>query len=258
MPLWNPSSLALNELEIARGNVPHVTQLQKFGRNSAVAALADVWSFGGLYNFLLVASPLRIRAGGNAADTAGGVGARSVFLEGLDTNLDPLTAPLATNGALASLDTLVDFRRLFRVSVPDDGAGTYGGNNVGNIIIETNPGGLAVAQISATFGQTQMAIWTVPNGSHFFLRQLYVHNESARAVDVNLFQRPKADVVVAPFAGTKLVSGFNQVSGSLPPRIYTNPLPFLEKTDVWARANNPTAATALSVEFEGWVVENGF
>lgn len=251
--LENPSSFSVGELEIARGNVPGISLIRKFGRNPAVGGVEDVWTVGGVYPFPQAALPIRIRVGGNVLDVAGGLNARAITIQGLDGNFDEIEEVIITAGAAQSAETVASYFRVFRAFVTD--VGGYGNTNAGDINIETNAGTL-LARIGTGLGQTQMAIYTVPAGQQGFLHRLRVHVESPRAVDVNFFQRPNADVIVAPFGGVRLVSGFEQITGDLL-REYDTMEPFEEKTDIWAQASNPTAATALSVEFDVWLVANG-
>lgn len=76
-----------SELLLAAGAWPEVTSDRKFGDNPAVGTTYEIIeSGGGVYPWPTSAQPVRIRAGGNAADTAGGAGARSILVTGLDEN----------------------------------------------------------------------------------------------------------------------------------------------------------------------------
>ncbi|HEB28327.1 hypothetical protein LCGC14_1171890 [marine sediment metagenome] len=252
--LANPTiSPSFPELEIARGKVAHVTVVRKFGRNPAVGGTEDVWTVGGLYPFPTAALQLRIQAGGNAADASSGANAREITLQGEDTNFNLIEETLATNGIAVSAPTVLSFRRLHRAFVSD--VGVYGNTNLGDINIETTAA-TVLARIGAVLGQTQMAIYTIPNGFTGFLRQFRAQVESPRAVDVTFFQRLRADDIVAPMGATRIISGFNQVTGDLVRQYNAMEVDFPEFTDIWAQASNPTAGTALSVEFCLWLVAN--
>ena len=252
--LANPTiSPSYSQLEIARDNVAHLDTIRKFGRNPAVGGTEDIWTPGGLYTFPTAALPLRIRLGGNAADAAGGANAREITLQGLDDNFDEIEATLATNGALVSAPTGLSFRRFFRGFVSE--VGTYGFTNLGNILVE-DTAGVLLGQINVGLGQTQMAIYTIPNGTTGYLQRFRIQIESTRAADITLFRRDRADDIVAPMGGTRIISGFNQVVGNVDRLYEAMAEPLEEKTDIWAQAANPTAATALSAEFCLWLVAN--
>jgi hypothetical protein len=244
-PTLSPSS---PPLEIARGNVPHLINVFKFGRNPDITTVEDVWTVGGVYPFPTVALPVRIKVGGNPADDVGGLNARAVTVVGLDPTFALQTSVLVTAGAAASAQTAESYIRVFRAFVTD--AGLYNNTNLGNIDIETNAG-TTLARIGAGLGQTQMAIYTVPLGHRAYLRRLNVHPESTKAVDLTVFQRQDADIIVAPTTAPRIIVGYTQVTEHFD-HVFDSTPELPEKTDIWLRASNPSAATAVSVEFGLW------
>lgn len=141
-----------------RGHKP----LVKFGHilSTTGGVFEVVWP-GGTRTLPTSALPVRIKAGGTAADTAGGTGAKEIIVEGLDANYQPVSEAIATNGISASAATTAAFLRLDRAYVTKVGSG---GVNAGNITIEQT-GGTVMNFIEANEGQTQMAALTVPAGS---------------------------------------------------------------------------------------------
>lgn len=134
----------------------------KFGHNADVDTTEeDLWSEGGNLTYLTTASTIRIQAGGNAADTAAGTGAREVHIQGLDANYNLITDTLVTNGASASTATTKTYLRVLRAYVGEVGSS---GHNVGAITIEAVTGGTTQAHIPAELGQTQQCFYTVPAG----------------------------------------------------------------------------------------------
>lgn len=95
---------------------------------------------------------MRIKAGGNAADTAAGAGAREVTLIGLDASGNVVTEAIATNGISASSATTNSFIRLYRAYV--SASGTYAtaaaGSHTAAIVIENSAGGTDWLTIDAT------------------------------------------------------------------------------------------------------------
>ena len=124
---------------------------------------------------------LRVRAGGNAADTADGAGARSVVLDGLDDATGAAVRHiLPTAGVLASDPTEAKMLRLNRAGTT---AGTYltdattEGNNTGPVTIETTDG-VAVMVIPALFGQSEQTHYAVPAGKCLHLDRMEIFIQS--------------------------------------------------------------------------------
>lgn len=224
--------------------------VSKFGSNTAVGTVSyeDVWQNGGLYNWLQASAPIRVAAGGDAADDAAGAGAQSVLVEGLGNDFEPITAVLPTAGVAAGPQSLVNFRRVNRARVLDVGA--YGATNVGAIIIETVPG-VVLANIALGLGQTQLALYTVPAGLTAYLRRVQVTSNAQPGGEalVRLNQRFGADVVAAPFGAARVRDFFPSVNGN-PPVEYKSWPAFPEKTDIWFSAKGTTAPVSVAVSFD--------
>lgn len=245
------------ELLAALGRLDGIATVRKFGRNDAVGtgSYEDIWTVGGDYNFLTAASAVQIAAGGNAADDAAGAGARSVTVVGLDENWAEATETITTAGASASSATTTTFIRVYRAYVAN--VGTYGGNNTGDITIETT-GSTTVCQIDADLGQTQMAIYTVPAGKTAYLPRLHVGiaQSANKEASIRVWRRENADDVSAPFSGGKrLVYAFDEVSEFLT-LDHLAFISFPEKTDIWASAIGTGGGTLVDVQFDLYVVDN--
>lgn len=224
-------------------------QVNKWGTNPAVGtSLEDVVFSGGLYSgFLTAGAQLRIRSGGNAADTAAGAGARSVFIEGIDASTwDPRTEVLTTAGASASSATSGTFIRGWRAGVVTSGG--YRGKNTGDIIIETT-GGTLVATIPAGLGRSQVCVYTVPDGYTACVRTVFASVEGGKPADVLFFYAADAGVVSAPFTGAQHYMNLAGLSGaSSPIDIYAGP--FAARTDLWASAVASSTTCRVSAAME--------
>ena len=146
--------------EVSQGNISGYSAITKFGENSDVDTTEeDLWSVGGTLTYLTTADTFRIAAGGNAADTAAGTGAREVTFSFLDANYNEVTETIATAGASASSATSTTGLRLIRAYC---GACGSSGSNVGNITIEAVSAATTQGLIPADTGQTQQLHYTVP------------------------------------------------------------------------------------------------
>ena len=237
-------------LGLATGRIP----VDKFGRNADVAAATeeDIWAAGGLYNWLTSASAVRIKAGGNAADTSDGNGARKVLVFGLDENWALANEELTLAGASASSATTTTFSRVFRAYVSE--TGTYTGNNTGDVDIETT-GGTLVARIGAGIGQSQLALYTVPAGYNAYIRQFTATVDGSKASSVSLWRRQSADTVSAPFTAKRLVHVFAELSGNAVEDFKSYRGPFPAMTDIWVSAVGATGGNAVSASFDLVLVE---
>ena len=206
--------------------------IHKFGANPDMAAgvLEDVWPQGGTYNWLTVADNLRIRAGGNAADDAAGLGAQSVFLVGLAADFTVQVATLTTAGIAASGSTASKFIRLIRAFVVD--AGTYTGTNTGEILLETD-GGILIGCIDAGLSQTQISNFTIPVGAgEGLLSRVYIEVVTGKPATIYAFIRENADDVIAPFTAKRIIMQWDLIDGVVD-RVFDVPFVLPPKTDIW-------------------------
>ncbi len=134
----------------------------KFGRNPDVdtgSVPEDVWAYGGEYVWATASGTLSLHSSSNQ-DTATGTNIRSVHLQGLDENYAYQTATASLNGA-ASASASGSWTRLFRAR-----AHTGGSNHVlaGNFTVTHSNTGTPIAYIAAGGIQTNLALYTVPDG----------------------------------------------------------------------------------------------
>lgn len=204
------------------------------GQNGAVgASVEDVWTPGGIYTgWLTTASAVRIKAGGNAADTALGLGATSIKIYGLDSNWNLATEVIATAGASASSATTTNFIRVYRVQ--SAGVGVYGAKNTGAIEVETTAGA-TVAYMEPDTGESQQTMFTIPDNYVGYLSRYEVDVEDANTAEVRLFERLDADIVVAPFGPSSIIAHTLDFTG-LETIVYDSMPALPARTDIWVDA----------------------
>jgi hypothetical protein len=244
-------------IEVSKGNVPGHSLVHKFGRNSDVANGA--WEHISQVpfdtaNFRQSAISMRIKAGGNAADTAAGAGAREVTIQGIDSNGDETSEAITTAGASASSATTETFWRIHRAWV--SAAGTYTGNNTGDIVIEDSGGGADFITIAAGEGQTQYAGFTIPAGKTGHLLTAEITVATNKSANVRVFTRADYDDVTAPMPAKRLKLWFDGVSGNLRFAPDSPELVLPAKTDIWFEAYGDGAAAAVSADFELLLVDD--
>jgi hypothetical protein len=233
-------------MTVAEERDPNKFWVSKFGRNPSVGNTEElVWDDGGSYTgFLTSASSVRVRAGGNANDTASGTGARKIRVYGLDSNFDLAEEDIDLNGSLASSATTISFIRVFRLRVCD--VGTYGGTNEGNILVETT-GGVLLCSISAGISSSRIALYSVPRNCEAYLISVDIHVEGNFSASLTLWKHENIDVVTAPFSPKIFVLGFDESVGYNSPNTVEF-LKFTEKTDIYFTAEKDGVGSDSAVD----------
>jgi hypothetical protein len=242
--------------DISRGIVVGARSIHKFGRNAAVGASYAPVSIGGIYRTPQPANAtaLRIKAGGNANDTAAGTGAREITIIGLNASGALINETIATAGASASASTQQTFMRLLSAYVSTSGtyASQTAGSHVGSIVIENAAGGTNWATIfDTTFprSETQIAVYTVPVNRSAIITDMNISSDADKKANVILFQRTGILQTSAPYDGMRVVEEFTQVSG-LHNVVFPTPLgPFPELTDIGFMARSTSTTIDMSISF---------
>ena len=207
---------------IARNNMFQAHVHHQFGRNISCPITYVPVTDIGVYRTPQAgaATALRIKAGGNALDTATGTGARSVRLYGLNALGDEVEEVLATAGASASASTTNTFIRLYLVEVYE--SGTYGtqsaGSHAGNITIENVAGTENWAQIQLNgfpSGTTGIGSITVPRNHVGLVSAINISVDHTKATDLIILKREGILQTAAPYSPIVKVQEFIGVSNSI-------------------------------------------
>ena len=224
-------------VEVSRGNVPGASCILKFGMNEDIdtgSIPEEVWSYGGAYTFPTAAAIVRVTST-SAADTSAGTGARTITVEGLDSNYAEVSVDVTMNG-LSNVDTTQTFIRVHRAFVKTAGTSEY---NVGGIrIVHQGTGTPVVAEIPATYGQTEMAIYTIPAGKSGYLTSFSgsITKKNAGIATIELWQRDAVSPV------RKLQSSMSvSVDGTTTYSKDFSFKKFTEKTDIYVRCSYVSA-----------------
>ncbi len=232
-----------SSLEIAKGNVQGHIPINKFGRNTDLdlSVTEDIWDGGGIW-----VAPTQARkhdiASSDAGDASAGVGMKTMEVYGLlDWDTAEVSEIISMNG-VSNVPTVNEYVIIHRMI-----ARTWGssGPNIGVITATAQTDGTITAQINATQGQTQMAIYGIPSIQTAYITQIYGDvNKSGGAaggVDIDLCVNPRPDVELAGFL-TKHTFGVLTTGTSAlpipfkPPKVF--PGPAIIKMDGTAGANN--------------------
>ena len=146
-------------LALQKGEINRFSGIQKFGLNTAVGtSFETIWDGGGDYTFITSAGTATATSSDTGSDNTG-----TVEIQGLDSNYDIATETLTIGGSAGS----TSFIRVFRAKIVNANTGNA---NVGTITITVSS--TTVAQIQPTYGQTLMAVYTVPRKYQAYLVQM--------------------------------------------------------------------------------------
>jgi hypothetical protein len=243
-------------LDVSRGNVQGVRVLHHFGRNTAIGSTFTPVTRSGFYRTPQVsgATALRIKAGGNANDTANGSGARAITLVGLNAQGELISEVIATAGASASAPTVQTFIRLMDTFV--SASGTYATqtspSHVGNITVEAAAGGANWALISdGSFprADSEIGAYTVPKGRSAYVQAIRLASSADKKANIILFKRSGILETVAPYSPMVLLAEFPEVSGTVTVD-YDPPLSFPQLTDFGFMASVAASTVDVTVSFD--------
>lgn len=243
-------------LLIAKGEIDKHEHVQKFGANIAVGTSMSPVSDGGIYKTPQAAGAIavRIKAGGDANDTAAGSGAREVTVYGLDENFARASEAIATNGASVSLATSTTWTRIHRVKVTASGtyANSAAGSHVGEIVIEDTSAN-EWASISAAifpFATTQIAAYSVAAGDVAYMVHNDVFTDSSKTTNILLFIRENIDETSAPYSPMRVINPFALQGGNESHDLANAPIKVTGPADVGFMAKVDSGTATVSAGFE--------
>lgn len=229
------------DLNVAAGITTQMANVHKFGAVVTTAATYDtVWSAGGAYTFPSSAGIITATST-STEDDAGGTGALTVRLQGLDANYNEVEEDFTLDGTVGVAGT-VEFLRTHRAFVL---TGNNDNNNVGDINFTHSVG--VTCQIAAGMGQSQVTFYTIPAGKSGYLRAFAATMNKNQENTVRLFQKKPGGVF-------RLASELNLYNSNMH-TTFSIPLYFTEKTDLEVRTYTGSNATVSSM-FDLLVVDN--
>ena len=222
-------------LDVARGLAPGCTGLFRFGRNTAIGGTYTPVTRSGFYRTPQTtgAVALRVKAGGNANDTAAGTGARAITLVGLNASGDVISETIATAGTLASAASTQVFMRLMDVFVASSGtyASQTAASHAGTITIERSTGGedwAVIADGALGKGQSEISTYSTPRNKSVAVLNLTISSDADKKANIVMFKRENIMEIQAPYSPMTLIVEFPQSAGlvdvTFDPPLYFPPL----------------------------------
>lgn len=236
-------------LSVARGLIPGVIGINKFGRNPDVdIGTEDIWSQGGTWVAPTVARVHNL-ASTSANDAAAGTGARTLTVNGLNGSYVDTTETVTLNG-VANVATVNSYVIIHRMIVQTAGSV---GSNVGTITATAVTD--ATISIAMVIGknQTQLAIYQVPAGYTAYMSKYKSSFDGGANSSVFTELFAKAFGGVFALKGT-LILNIDGTSAGV--REFTTPLVFAEKTIIKLTATADTNNSNVTGAFDMILIAN--
>jgi hypothetical protein len=217
-------------IDLSAGNVINTKFIDKFGYNSTVGGTFEtVWDGNNIYTYIATAGTATATSSNSASDDNG-----TVEVTGLDANYNEITETLTIGGSAGTQQ----FYRVFRARMVTPNTGT---TNVGNVTITVDSKSAAI--ITAGYGQTLMALYTVPLKYNAYLIQL----------DVGAAKDLETEIQVLVRNGTSgsawNTKAFITKRGGFSEKNWRVPIEIPEKHDIEVRVKG-SATTSVSAGFE--------
>ena len=238
---WTRQLFKDSPFSIAQGEVSGHSGEHKFG---AVAAMSTnttgtIWDVNDTkypWSSWDTAATIQFPAC-NASDDG-----KKVTVVGLDANYNLQTEEhtLDSDGVVASSST---WSRIYRAFVSEGAA------NVGDVLIQKSS--VTVAKITAGYGQTLMAVYTVPNGYTAYMTQMGATVESGGDASVFVYSRLTGEDQF------RIKHSF-ELANSQYTYKFGVPLKFTAKTDIDVQATMRTNNSRATATFDMILVQDGY
>lgn len=172
---------------VTQSNISGKTPVRRYGHNADVGATWEtLYHESDLYVYLTSAERLQVAStdvddDGDPADT----GARTLFIQGLDTNYDLINETVTLNGQVNVL-TDESYLRVFKAYVVT--VGTTGVNE-GEITVSNNADNNVLLSIPAGEGESHAAIFTVPADQTLWITHMFGSEITNKGIHFSLFTR---------------------------------------------------------------------
>ena len=218
-------------LGVQKGLVTNHSGVQKFGLSTSVgsSAFETIWDGNNTYTYPSSAGTATATSSDTGSDNNG-----TVEIQGLNSSFDLATETLTIGGSAGSTSFIRVFRAVMKTA-------NTGNSNVGVITITVSS--TTVAQIQAGYGQTLMAIYTVPRKHNAYILQLDVGSSKDLENEIRLITK---EISNGDVWNTK---AFITTRGGFVEKNYIVPIKVPEKTDIEIVAKS-SATSAVSAGFE--------
>lgn len=244
-------------LQVSRGKVPGHTVKIIPGHNpsqSIASGFVDIAEFGDL-TYLTAGETMNV-VSTSPSDAAGGIGLRTLTIEGVDDEGTHIEELVTLNG---TSDVLTE-KAYYRINDMHGEGGGSTGWNVGNITAKASGGGSTQAEMDAEESHSQDSHYTVPLGFtlYIFTTELNCAKQTggnAPDVEFKYYARNRgAGHAWVQFFDKRLDAADNNELDV----IFKFPLRCPERTDIRARADTDQNSTETRTRVNALLVDNSF
>ena len=239
-------------LQVSRGQIQGHSAVIVFGYNPDVdTAEKSVWPDGGTIPHPTSASVLKISSS-SANDTSAGTGARTVFIEGLDSGYNTISETVTLNGQTA-VNTTNSYLYVNSFYVATVGSG---GENAGNINAGTGTVTAGVPAvlydiIAAGYNSRTTGHYCVPAGyTGYLIQGVFSAGQASGSTAVTGFLKQHGP------DGILRVGAVTTVNNSTADYLFEMPLQIPEKNCVGATAIGSASNNAVSSYFNIILIKN--
>ena len=233
-------------LSVARGRIPGMSLVDKFGYNPHVGTTSeDIWVHGGIITYPAVADIASIVSNSiedDANKDPAGIGAYTVNIEGLDQNYAEISETVTLDGT-TPVSTINSYIRINAFIILTAGSG---GENAGTITVSI--GGNVQREIAPGRNRANATHYTIPAGKTGYLHATYFETGKNSDVECTLLHRPFGGV----FTTIRVINIYQNIF--IGDDEYFRK--FTEKTDVTMRGSTSTGTQPVSAGLKLVLVDN--
>lgn len=249
-------------IEMSLGNVPNFSIIHKFGRNASVGNTFAPITQSGFYRTPTSNTALEILST-SADDNATGIGARTIYYEGLKEVAGELviTSNTVTMNGLTPVTLPDSLIRLYRWYVAT--SGTYAtqssASHQGELTIRESGGGDIWSEIKANGifkGQSQIGCYTVPSGYTALINRIAYSVQASNEAEIIFMQRNGVLNTTAPFDALRVITDIDSAKGTTSVD-FVAPINIQEETDLFFMGKSKGGqALPMTIDFEIKLVQN--
>ena len=251
-------------LEASRGNITGITTVNKFGCSTDCdsGTATDIWDRANSTDTQVVwTAPTTARTHQITSTSASddgdpaGVGANTVRVYGLTGwGTAEVSEDITMNGT-ADVPTANSYVIIHRMKVLTKGATSV---NVGVITATADTDSTVTAQINASQGQSQMAIYGIPSTQTAYMTNYYaslVKSASATTCSMELIVNPEPDVELTNFV-IKHLNGMQSDGSNNFPNKFDPPFSIAGPAIIKIRANCSSSNNTVTAGFDLYLITN--
>lgn len=233
------------DLQVARGQIDAHSTVNIYGfQNAVTTAYLPIWEVASAYAYPAAATTMNLVS---TVNTGGDLSGTTILIQGLDANYAAISESLALTGTTVAVTTK-SYLRINSISVASV---TGGVAPTGVITLKDLTNTTTYAQINATIGRSQMAIYTVPAGYTFYLSRIDAYT-SANGSSADYAQYRNYSTTSTGVSSASQQAPFNVTYHAQ--RVM--PRPFTEKTDIQLQCKTSANTYAVSIAAEGYLIKN--